>query len=89
MPATLVDLENLRPDVDAAVARHLADLAAEVARYGASATALTDQAGALLGGGKRLRAAFCYWSFRAHGGPDAGPEREAAVRVGADRKSVV
>ncbi|ACZ31014.1 Polyprenyl synthetase [Xylanimonas cellulosilytica DSM 15894] len=82
MPA-VVDLENLRADVDAAVARHLEALEAQVAALGRPATALTAQAAALLGGGKRLRAAFAYWSFRAHGGADAGPEREAVVRTGA------
>ncbi|MFE7407645.1 polyprenyl synthetase family protein [Isoptericola sp. NPDC057559] len=80
---SLVDLENLRHDVDAQVERHLADLAQEVAAIGAPAAALTDQAAVLLRGGKRLRAAFCYWSFRAHGGPADGPERDAVVRVGA------
>ncbi|QAY71303.1 polyprenyl synthetase family protein [Xylanimonas protaetiae] len=82
MPA-VVDLENLRTDVDAAVVRHLDGLAVQVAALGSPATALTAQAAALLTGGKRLRAAFAYWSFRAHGGADAGPEREAAVRTGA------
>ncbi|MFC8599934.1 polyprenyl synthetase family protein [Isoptericola sp. NPDC057191] len=80
---SVVDLENLRHDVDARVEQHLADLAAEVAAIGAPATALTDQAGVLLRGGKRLRAAFCYWSFRAHGGAAEGPERDAVVRTGA------
>ncbi|MFD6178958.1 MULTISPECIES: polyprenyl synthetase family protein [unclassified Isoptericola] len=80
---SLVDLENLRPDVDAEVERHLADLEREAASIGAAATALTDQAAVLLRGGKRLRAAFCYWSFRAHGGPSEGPGRDAVVRAGA------
>ncbi len=82
MPA-VVDLENLRADVDAAVARHLDALAVQVAALGPDATALTSQAAALLAGGKRLRAAFAYWSFRAHGGAPTGPEREAVVRTGA------
>ncbi|WP_402464790.1 polyprenyl synthetase family protein [Isoptericola aurantiacus] len=81
--AALVDLENLRDDVDAALLRHRERLAAEVAATGPGTTALTDQLGRLLDGGKRLRAAFCYWSFRAHGGPAAGPARDAVVRVGA------
>ncbi|WP_166848415.1 polyprenyl synthetase family protein [Isoptericola sp. BMS4] len=79
----LVDLENLRHDVDAAVDGHMDGLAAEVSGIGASAAALTTQASVLLRGGKRLRAAFCYWSYRAHGGPADGPGREAAVRAGA------
>ncbi len=83
-PASLVDLENLRHDVDEALQRHLDRLAAEVASVGAPARALTDEVAALLQGGKRLRAAFCYWSYRAHGGTgEPGPERDAAVRAGA------
>ena len=82
MPA-VVDLENLRADVDAAVSRHLDILGEQVATIGPDAAPLTEQASALLGGGKRLRAAFAYWSFRAHGGADAGPERDATVRTGA------
>jgi geranylgeranyl diphosphate synthase, type I len=81
--ATLVDLENLRHDVDTQVERHLAELAREVGAVGGRATALTDQAAVLLRGGKRLRAAFCYWSYRAHGGAAEGPERDAVVRAGA------
>ncbi|ANC29984.1 polyprenyl synthetase family protein [Isoptericola dokdonensis] len=84
MPAApLVDQENLRHDVDAALAAHLDRLAAEVATTGPGTTALTEQVGALLAGGKRLRAAFCYWSFRAHGGAASGPQRDAVVRMGA------
>ena len=82
MPA-VVDHENLRADVDAAVTRHLDALTSQVAAIGQDATPLVTQAASLLRGGKRLRAAFAYWSFRAHGGADAGPEREAAVRTGA------
>ena len=82
MPA-VVDLENLRADVDAAVTAHLDLLTGQVAAIGADATPLVAQAAALLRGGKRLRAAFAYWAFRAHGGPAEGPQREAAVRTGA------
>jgi geranylgeranyl diphosphate synthase type I len=83
-PSSLVDLENLRHDVDEALRRHLDRLAAEVSSVGGQARALTDELAALLQGGKRLRAAFCYWSYRAHGGSgDPGPERDAVVRSGA------
>jgi len=80
---SLVDLENLRTDVDARVDEHLDALAREVGGIGSPATALTDQAAVLLRGGKRLRAAFCYWSYRAHGGAATGAERDAVVRTGA------
>jgi geranylgeranyl diphosphate synthase type I len=82
MPA-LVDLENLRVDVDAAVTSHLAQLATQLAAFDVATAALTDQAAALLRGGKRLRAAFVYWSYRAHGGAPGGLERLAAIRAGA------
>ncbi|GAA4728525.1 polyprenyl synthetase family protein [Isoptericola chiayiensis] len=81
--AALVDLENLRDDVDAVLRRHLDDLSAEAAATGPGSHALTEHLETLLDGGKRLRAAFCYWSFRAHGGSPDGPQRDAVVRVGA------
>jgi geranylgeranyl diphosphate synthase type I len=37
----------------------------------------------LLSGGKRLRAALCWWSFRSHGGAASGPAADAPVRTGA------
>jgi geranylgeranyl diphosphate synthase type I len=83
MPAALVDLENLRTDVDAALREHLERLAAEAGTIGHGTEAVVDQVSELLQGGKRLRAAFCYWSFRAHGGPATGAVRDAVVRMGA------
>jgi len=84
-PAALLDIENLRTDVDAAVTAHLGRLAAEVSAISPSAEAMVGEAAGLLMGGKRLRAAFCYWSFRAHGGAaePGDPARIATVRVGA------
>jgi geranylgeranyl diphosphate synthase type I len=80
----LVDLENLRHDVDQALQRHLDRLDSEVSAVGSSATALTDQVASLVQGGKRLRAAFCYWYYRAHGGSaDDEAARTAVVRTGA------
>ena len=84
-PAALVDAEHLRADVDAAVTAHLDRLTAEVGAISPSAEAMVEEAAGLLMGGKRLRSAFCYWSFRAHGGSadPADPARTATVRVGA------
>lgn len=80
----LVDLENLRHEVDEALQRHLDRLGSEVAGVGSPASALTDQVASLVQGGKRLRAAFCYWSYRAHGGSaDDEPARTAVIRTGA------
>ncbi|WP_277213059.1 polyprenyl synthetase family protein [Isoptericola croceus] len=81
--SALVEIENLRHDVDGALSRHLARLGDEVAATGPGTAALTEQVTTLLDGGKRLRAAFCYWSFRAHGGAAEGLARDAVVRVGA------
>ncbi|WP_369374232.1 polyprenyl synthetase family protein [Promicromonospora sp. Populi] len=84
-PAALLDAENLRADVDTAVTAHLDELAAEVRAISPSAEAMVGEVAGLLLGGKRLRAGFCYWSFRAHGGC-ADPTdlaRTATVRVGA------
>ncbi|WP_225754593.1 polyprenyl synthetase family protein [Actinotalea sp. Marseille-Q4924] len=82
------DLEDVRSDVAAALAEHLDDLAAELESYGTAAADLVAAMGAMLEGGKRLRPAFCYWSWRAHGGADAaargtGADRRAVLRVGA------
>ncbi|GAB3169304.1 polyprenyl synthetase family protein [Myceligenerans halotolerans] len=86
-PAALVDVEGLRSRVDGALTAHLASLASEIAGISAAAdgaaTALTDQASVLLSGGKRLRAALCWWSYRGHGGAASGPVAEAVVRTGA------
>lgn len=86
-PSALVDVEGLRSRVDEALTAHLTTLAAEIAGVGAAtegaATALTDQASVLVSGGKRLRAALCWWSFRSHGGAVSGRSADAAVRTGA------
>lgn len=79
----LVDVENVRADVDAAIARRLSETQAEAAAVDWETTELVDHARTLLRGGKRFRAAFAYWSFRAHGGPDSGPTREGAIELGA------
>lgn len=39
---------------------------------------MLDQVGAMLAGGKRLRAAFLYWGYRACGGPDSDALLRAA-----------
>ena len=91
-PAALVDAEHLRADVDAAVTAHLDELAAEVGAISPSAEVMVEEAAGLLLGGKRLRAAFCYWSFRAHGGsadaadPPAPPPSGWAPRSSSSRR---
>ncbi|HEY0216011.1 MAG TPA: polyprenyl synthetase family protein [Cellulomonas sp.] len=83
-PATaLVDVEDLRARVDALLTEHLDRLEPELVGAGAGAAPLGDAVRAMLSGGKRLRAAFCYWSWRAHGGLPGAPEAQTVLGVGA------
>ena len=86
-PQVLVDVEHVRSGVDASLERHLEALGQELAGLGHDAAELVDAVRLMLEGGKRLRAAFCYWSWRAHGGqPDAAPHgvsRDSVLRIGA------
>ena len=79
----LVDVEGVRPQVDRLLGAHVAQLRTVLAGVSEDADRLADAAGQMLSGGKRLRAAFCYWSWRAHGGRPGTPEAEAVLRVGA------
>ncbi|WHP18100.1 polyprenyl synthetase family protein [Cellulomonas sp. ES6] len=79
----LVDVEDLRPRVDALLTEHVAGLVPELAAAGAGAVPLAEALGQMLAGGKRLRAAFCYWSWRAHGGEAGSADAEVVLRVGA------
>lgn len=82
-----MDVEDLRSRVDQAITAHLDALAREVSTISATdpaaTTTMTDLATVLLSGGKRLRAALCWWSFRAHGGASSGPAAQAVIRTGA------
>ena len=80
----LVDREDVRTQVDAFIAEHLTAARERASRdYGPETGALYDAMAQLLSGGKRLRAAFTYWSWRAHGGTLDSPARAAVLRVGA------
>ncbi|UCN16168.1 polyprenyl synthetase family protein [Cellulomonas iranensis] len=79
----LVDRENLRAGVDAALARHVSRLSGTVSAVSPDAAPLVDAVQRMLAGGKRLRAAFCYWSWRAHGGEPGGDAERAVLRAGA------
>jgi geranylgeranyl diphosphate synthase type I len=82
-PATaLVDVEDLRARVDARLAEHLDRLQPDLLAAGAGAAPLGDAVREMLLGGKRLRAAFCYWSWRAHGGT-SDDAADAVIGVGA------
>lgn len=80
----LVDREDVRPRVDTLVADHLASTRLDAEhRHGAETGPLYDALGRMLSGGKRLRAAFAYWSWRAHGGAATSEQREGALLIGA------
>ncbi|ADG74956.1 Polyprenyl synthetase [Cellulomonas flavigena DSM 20109] len=81
--AALVDRENLRTGVDAALGRHVARLREEAERISPEAGALVDAVERMVAGGKRLRAAFCYWSWRAHGGTPGDGREQGVLRAGA------
>ncbi|GAA2722800.1 polyprenyl synthetase family protein [Cellulomonas aerilata] len=81
--AALVDVEQVRPRVDALLARYVASERALLTGFGADSAVLTDAVARMLSGGKRLRAAFCYWSFRAHGGEPGTAHADAVLGVGA------
>ncbi|WP_326522447.1 polyprenyl synthetase family protein [Cellulomonas alba] len=79
----LVDVEGVRPRVDGLLEAYVGRLRRVLAATGGDTDRLADAAAQMLSGGKRLRAAFCYWSWRAHGGVPGTPEADAVLRVGA------
>ncbi|MCB7137261.1 polyprenyl synthetase family protein [Cellulosimicrobium marinum] len=78
-----MDREDVRAGVDAALRDACAGLAAELDATHPDARPLVGATEQLLAGGKRLRAAFCYWSWRAHGGEPDDPRRAVVLRAGA------
>ena len=80
---SLVDVEDVRPRIDELLTRHVAQLRTVLAAASDDADVLADAVAQILSGGKRLRAAFCYWSWRAHGGRPGTPEADSVLRVGA------
>ena len=76
-----LDRDDLRARVqkalDAFVARQLPQLEAVSPELGPLASALVE----LIGGGKRLRPAFCYWGYRGAGGVDSEEAVAAAAAL--------
>jgi geranylgeranyl diphosphate synthase type I len=83
LPPAATDVEDVRRRVDALLAEHVAAQRPVLARMGADSAVLADAVARMLSGGKRLRAAFCYWSWRAHGGEAGSRTADAVLRVGA------
>ncbi len=72
-----LDSADLRPRVQRCIDDELGAQAAVLAELGPDVEDLLRAIASLLSGGKRLRAAFLYWGYRAAGGPDSA----AAVRL--------
>ena len=72
-----LDANDLRARVQAAVDAEISLQSQVLSEIGDDLTPLVGAVGALLQGGKRLRAAFLYWGYRAGGGPDD----EAVIRA--------
>ncbi len=66
-PANPLDREQLRARVAALLEGWLTELDATLAAVDPDCAALADSIGALLRGGKRVRAGFCYWGWRGTG----------------------
>lgn len=73
------DLAELRQRVQQAVDAQIAAQTAVLSEIGEELTPLIGSVGSLLTGGKRLRAGFLYWGYRAAGAADS----DALVRLAA------
>ena len=76
-----LDAARLRERVQSCVDDVLARQSGVLAEVGPDASELLDAVARLLTGGKRLRAAFLYWGYRAAGGPDSGSLVTAATAM--------
>ncbi len=72
-PANAWDGTGFRDQVQAALGAFVDDQATHLAPLGDDASRLVDEARASVSGGKRFRAAFCYWGHRAVGPADNEP----------------
>ena len=66
-----LDLYDLRVRIQAAVDAEMATQRAILAPVGEDLDLLVDAVVRLIAGGKRLRAGFLYWGYRASGQPDS------------------
>ncbi len=83
VPAAATDMTWPGQLIEAELAAMLGRRFAELDFLGADIAPFDEVLGHLVRGpGKRLRPAFVYWGYRAAGGPAAGPDADAALRVG-------
>jgi geranylgeranyl diphosphate synthase type I len=80
-PASPLDAEDLRTRVQKALDDVLAHQSEVLDTVSPDLAPLMDAIGDLLRGGKRLRAAFCYWGWRGAGGPDSAGALEVAASL--------
>jgi geranylgeranyl diphosphate synthase type I len=76
-----LDTSDLPARVQAAVDAEISSQAVVLSEIGDELNPLVAAVGALLQGGKRLRAAFLYWGYRAGGGPDSDAVIRAATSM--------
>lgn len=74
-----LEVGNLRPRIQRVVDSVLEEQGGVLAAIGSDLAPLTESLAGLLGGGKRLRAAFCYWGWRATAPKDQQAWDEAVV----------
>jgi geranylgeranyl diphosphate synthase, type I len=78
MADSRADMTRIRSQVGGALDEFIGRQRLDLGRISADLLPCVDAIADLLAGGKRLRAGFCYWGWRACGGPD-GPEIFAAA----------
>jgi geranylgeranyl diphosphate synthase type I len=76
-----LDATDLRARVQAAVDAEISAQSLVLSEIGDDLTPLVEAIGDLLQGGKRLRATFLYWGYRAGGGPDSDAVIRAATAM--------
>ncbi len=79
--ASPLDVEDLRARVRKALDAFLGGCTPALDGIGPETALLGDAVVSLLSGGKRLRPAFCYWGWRAAGGPDCEEIVRAATAL--------
>lgn len=83
-PANPIDVEDVRTRVNAALAAFMDGQSALLGKISPQLVPASDALrDFLLDGGKRLRPAFCYWGWRAAGGPATPPGGDGIANAAA------
>lgn len=78
---SVLDVEDVRARVDVAVGRFITAKRDQLAQLAPELAPLAEVAGSMLGSGKRLRPAFCWWAWRGCGGADIEEAMVAAAAL--------